>query len=130
MLAIAGPGREASEKSNLGSIEAAALSSAGLGIFDAAALSSAGLGFIEAAALPSAGLGLIEVAALPSAGCQCLCLPDGPTKHQVLSWLSVALSSGPCTSSSQILQQLHVHQAIENRIYLQRRAENQYKPYF
>ncbi len=81
MLAIAGPGREASEKSNLGSIEAAALSSAGLGIFDAAALSSAGLGFIEAAALPSAGLGLIEVAALPSAGCQCLCLPNGPTVY-------------------------------------------------
>ncbi len=86
MLAIAGPDREASEKSNLG--------------------------FIEAAAVRSAGLEFFEAAALPFAGCQCLCLPDGPTKHQVLSWLSAALSNGPW-SSSQILQQLHVHQALE-----------------
>jgi hypothetical protein len=74
MLAIAGPGREASEKSDLW---------------------------------------FTEAAALPFAGCQCLCLPAGPTKHQVLSWLSNALSNGPCTSSSQILQPLHVHQAIK-----------------
>lgn len=76
MLAIAGPGREASGKSNLG--------------------------FIEGAAQPSAGLEFIEAAAQPCAGCQCLCLPDGPTEHQVLSWLFSALSNGPCTSSCQI----------------------------
>ncbi len=73
MLAIAGPGREASEKSNLSFTEAA----------------------------------------LPFAGCQCLCLPAGPTKHQALSLLSNALSSGLCTSSSQVLQPLQVHQAIK-----------------
>ena len=73
MLAIAGPGREASEKPNL--------------LFT-------------------------EAAALPFAGCQCLCLPAGPTRHQVLSWLSNALSDGPCTSSCRFLQPRQVHQAI------------------
>ncbi len=73
MLAIAGPGREASKNSTL----------------------------------------LFTEAALPFAGCQCLCLPAGPTKHQELSLLSNALSSGPCTSSSQGLEPLQVHQAIK-----------------
>ncbi len=74
MLAIAGPGREAGEKSNL--------------LFT-------------------------KAAALRFAGCQCLCLPAGPTKHQVLSWLSDALSNGRCTSSSQIL---HVQSRTKTRV--------------
>ena len=73
MLAIAGPGREASKNSTL----------------------------------------LFTEAALPFAGCQCLCLPAGPAKHQELSLLSNALSSGPCTSSSQGLEPQQVHQAIK-----------------
>lgn len=43
-----------------------------------------------------------------------MCLPSGPTKHQVLSWLSTGLSNGPCTSSSRTLRPLHVHQAIKS----------------